>query len=149
MTLHFSLALNSGEIIDSNFEKEPASFRVGDGSMLPGFETELIGLESGAALEKTIPSIQAFGEVNPKNIQRFPKAKFTHLLEDDLIPTEPGSVISFKDPGGSDLPGVITEISTTEVAVDFNHPLAGKDVIFKVKIVSVVSSDTDTVEVKV
>ena len=149
MTLHFSLALNAGEVIDSNFGKEPASFRIGDGSMLPGFESELLGLRSGDEFEKIISSVNAFGEVKQKNLESFPIDKFRNLLEDDLISTVPGSVVSFKDPAGFDLPGVVKEISEKEVIVDFNHPLAGKDIVFKVKIVSVVSSDTDAVEVKV
>ena len=149
VTLHFSLALSTGEVIDSNLEKEPASFRIGDGSMLPGFESELLGLRSGDEIEKVIASVNAFGEVNPKNLQSFPIDKFKNLLEDDLISTEPGCVVSFKDPAGFDLPGVVKEVSEKEVIVDFNHPLAGKDIVFKVKIISVVSSDTDAVEVKV
>ena len=53
VTLHFSLALSAGEVIDSNFEKEPASFRIGDGSMLPGFESELLGSVSYTHLTLT------------------------------------------------------------------------------------------------
>ena len=147
--LHFSLALSAGEVIDSNFEKEPASFRIGDGSMLPGFESELLGLSSGDQIEKTIASINAFGKVNPENVQSFPTEKFKTLLEDDFIPAEPGCVVSFKDPTGFEIPGVVKELSEKEVIVDFNHPLAGKDIVFKAKIVSVVSSDTDAIQVKV
>jgi len=149
VTLNFSLALSSGELVDSNFDKEPASFRVGDGNMLPGFEEELLGLGSGDELEKLIPSDRAFGAINEKNLQRFPLEKFRHLLDDDLVPTEAGSVVSFKDPGGFDLPGVVKEVSEKEVVVDFNHPLAGKDILFKVKIIAVLGADADTVELKV
>ena len=51
VSLHFSLALPNGDVIDSNFESQPASFRLGDGSMLPGFEQVLIGLTAGAEVE--------------------------------------------------------------------------------------------------
>lgn len=149
MTLHFSLALSNGDIIDSNFDKEAVSFRIGDGNMLPGFEKELFGLKSGEEIEKTIPCDSAFGSINPQNLQKFPVEKFSHLLEDDLIPTEAGSVVSFKDPGGFDIPGVIQEVTEREVVVDFNHPLAGKDITFKAYIIAVVAADTDTVEIKV
>lgn len=149
VTLNFSLALLNGEIIDSNFENPPAAFRIGDGSMLPGFEQELFGLTKDAEFQKTVPSENAFGEVNAENVQRFPLDKFRHLLENDLVPTEVGSVISFQDPGGFDLPGVIKKLTAQEVVVDFNHPLAGKDIVFKVKIVSVLPPDAESVEVKV
>jgi FKBP-type peptidyl-prolyl cis-trans isomerase SlpA len=148
VSLYFSLALTSGEIIDSNFESKPCSFRLGDGSMLPGFEAALLGLAPGAQLEQTLPASEAFGEINPQNRQRFPIAKFQHLLEDDLIPTEVGSVVSFKDPAGFDLPGVVWEITDREIGIDFNHPLAGKDIVFKASIVAVLPPATDNVEVK-
>ena len=51
---HFSLALLGGDIIDSNFDKKPASFRLGDGQMLPGFEQVLLGLCSGEEVETTL-----------------------------------------------------------------------------------------------
>lgn len=149
VTLYFSLALDNGELIDGNFDGSAASFRMGDGSMLPGFEERLLGLGPDEEITTTIAAEQAFGAVNPGNRHRFPIAKFQNLLEDDLIPTEVGSVVSFKDAGGFDLPGVIADISATTVIVDFNHPLAGKDIVFKARIVSVVAADVDAVEIKV
>lgn len=148
VSLHFSLELANGELVDSNFESDPASFRIGDGSMLPGFEAVLIGLKAGNEVEKLLPSEQAFGDVNPRNRHRFPIAKFRDLLEDDLIPTEVGSVVSFKDAAGFDLPGVISDIADDSIGVDFNHPLAGKQIVFKAAIVSVVPPDVDAVEIK-
>lgn len=149
VSLNFSLALTTGELIDSNFEQPPASFRLGDGSMLPGFEQELLGLSKGDEIESTLGSEHAFGEINPANRHRFPIAKFRNLLEDDLIPTEVGAVVSFKDAGGFDLPGVIAELTEFMVVVDFNHPLAGKDIVFKARIDSVIDADVEAVEIKV
>lgn len=148
VSLHFSLALANGELVDSNFESDPASFRIGDGSMLPGFEAVLMGLKAGNEVEKLLTSEQAFGDVNPRNRHKFPIAKFKDLLEDDLIPTEVGSVVSFKDAAGFDLPGVISDIADDSIGVDFNHPLAGKQIVFKAAIVSVVPPDVDAVEIK-
>lgn len=149
ISLNFSLALASGDLIDSNFGQPAASFRLGDGSMLPGFEQELLGLRKGDEIEATLNAEQAFGEINPANRHRFPIAKFKNLLEDDLIPTEVGAVVSFKDAGGFDLPGVIAELSESMVVVDFNHPLAGKDIVFKARINSVIAADVEAVEIKV
>ncbi len=149
VSLHFSLSLPGGELIDSNFDGSIARFRLGDGSMLPGFEEQLLGLGAGDEVDTTLNAEQAFGEINPGNIHRFPIAKFRNLLEDDLIPTEVGAVVSFKDAGGFDLPGVIADITPSTVIVDFNHPLAGKDIVFKAQIVSVIDADVDAVEIKV
>lgn len=149
VSLHFSLALIDGQIIDSNYSATAASFRLGDGNMLPGFEAALLGLKPGQKLEIVLEPEQAFGTVNSKNQHRFPVAKFKNLLEDRLMPTEVGSVVSFKDAAGFDLSGVIAEVSDDTVAVDFNHPLAGKQIIFKANIVSVLPPDVAGVEIKV
>ena len=148
VSLNFSLALSNGELIDSNFEQPAASFRLGDGTMLPGFEQELLGLSEGDEVESALTAQQAFGEINPANIHRFPIAKFQNLLEDDLVPTEVGTVVSFKDAGGGDLPGVVTELTESVVVVDFNHPLAGKEIVFKARINSVIAADVEADEVK-
>ena len=146
--LHFSLALSSGEIIDSNYSGQAASFRLGDGSMLPGFEALLIGLKMGEEIEHLLQAEQAFGPVNPDNRHRIGIAKFKHLLEDESIPTEVGSVVSFRDAAGSDLPGVITAIAEDSVSVDFNHPLAGKPILFKARIMSVIPASVAAVDLK-
>ena len=60
VTLHFSLSLLDEQMIDSNFEKEPAKFKIGDGSMLPEFENLLLGEPEGAIIESTLPAQKAF-----------------------------------------------------------------------------------------
>ena len=148
VTLHFSLALVNGDVIDSNFDRKAATFRLGDGNMLPGFEQALLGLRADDEIEQTIPAAQAFGEPNPKNEQVFPLEKFDHLLEDDLVPTEVGSVVAFKDPGGFDLPGVVKAIGEKTIKIDFNHPLAGKDIVFKARILSILPAEEQAIEIK-
>ncbi len=148
VSLHFALSLISGEEIDSNFSDPAASFRVGDGSMLPGFEEHLIGLKPGSEIEVTIPAEHAFGEINERNKQTFPVEKFQHILEDDLIPTEVGSVVSFKDAGGFDIPGVVAALNERTIVIDFNHPLAGKDIVFKATIRAVMPPSVEVVQVK-
>ncbi|MFT4862479.1 MAG: FKBP-type peptidyl-prolyl cis-trans isomerase SlpA [Pseudohongiellaceae bacterium] len=148
VSLHFALALVGGEEIDSNFSGPAASFRIGDGSILPGFEEYLLGLRPGNELEVTVPAEQGFGEVNERNKQTFPVEKFQHVLEDDLVPTVVGSVVSFKDAGGFDIPGVVAALNDKTIVIDFNHPLAGKDIVFKAIIRAVLPSTVDVIEVK-
>ena len=149
VTLHFSLALTDGTIIDSNFEGSPASFQMGDGNLLPGFEEQLLGLQPGAELEVVLTPDKAFGEVNEANIHRIAKSKFKLFLDDEYDSLEPGSVVSFKDPAGFDLPGVVKEKTEFDVTVDFNHPLADKKIVFKASIVEVLSADTTALELKI
>ena len=116
--------------------------------MLPGFEDVLLGLRSGAEIATLLQPEAAFGAVNPRNLHQFPIAKFSNLLEDDLLPAEVGSVVSFKDAAGFDLPGVVSAMDAERITIDFNHPLAGKVIQFKATIVSVVAPDVDAVEIR-
>ena len=131
VTLHFSLQLEDGAIVDSNFDGKSASFSVGDGSLLPGFERRLFGLQAGDSGEYRVPPEDAFGQPNPANVQRFARSQFagTELAE--------GVVISFADAQKAELPGVVKAFDADEVVVDFNHPLAGHTLLFNVHIVDV------------
>jgi len=130
VTLHFALVLEDGDVIDSNFETAPATFTVGDGNLLPGFESTLIGLENGDEREFTIPPEEAFGQHNLQNVQRVDRSNF------DQQELEVGAMFSFQN-GDGELPGVIIEFEDEEILVDFNHPLAGKNIIFQVKIMDI------------
>jgi FKBP-type peptidyl-prolyl cis-trans isomerase SlpA len=130
VTLHFSLALENGHIIDSNFEGNPATFSVGDGNLLPGFESSLLGLEVGDEREFIISPENAFGQHNAQNVQAVDRGNF------DESELEIGSILSFQN-GDGELPGVIIALEKNQVMVDFNHPLSGKNIVFQVKILEI------------
>jgi FKBP-type peptidyl-prolyl cis-trans isomerase SlpA len=132
VTLHFSLELDDGSLIDSNFDGEPVTFVVGDGNMLPGFEEALFGLRAGDEKWFLISPEKGFGKYNPQNLQEFPRSEFPAELE--LVE---GLVLSFADAQQNELPGVIQEFDQAKVMVDFNHPLAGRDIEFSVRIIDV------------
>ena len=133
VTMSFSLALENGELIDSNFDTEPATFVLGDGNLLPGFEIPLQGLKAGDQGEFIISPENAFGQRNPENIQQLGRDNF------DQESLNVGDVFSFQN-GEGELPGVVIEVGDNLVRVDFNHPLAGRNIIFKVNIIEVSSS---------
>jgi FKBP-type peptidyl-prolyl cis-trans isomerase SlpA len=130
VTLYFSLKLENGETVDSNFDAKPATFTLGDGNLLPGFEAPLVGLEAGSQGEFVISPEHAFGQPNPENIQPLSRDNF------DQETLKVGDVFSFQN-GEGELPGVIAAINAENVEVDFNHPLAGRSIIFTVDIVNV------------
>jgi len=131
VTMHFAIKLEDGQIIDSNFDKSPVEFEVGDGNIPEGFESALTGLKAGDHVELTIAPERGFGQHNPSNIQRMKRSDFKGM---DL---EPGLVVSFQEPGG-EIPGVVVEFDDSNVSVDFNHPLAGKVLTFEVKVLNVI-----------
>jgi len=129
VTLNFALVLDDGSEIDSNFEKEPASFSVGDGSLLPGFERALFGLKSGDEATLEILPEEGFGQPNDNNLQTIKRDQFDAGSE-----LGEGMVFSFADAAGGELPGVVKTFDADEVTVDFNHPLAGRTLSFRVAI---------------
>ncbi len=132
ITLHFSLSLEDGSLVDSNFDKDPAACVFGDGKLLPGFELALTGLVAGAEQTIIIEPENGFGQHNPSNIQEFSRKDFA-----DSLDIEVGLLISFADANKAELPGVVIDFDEKIVIVDFNHPLAGHTIRFKVKILSV------------
>ncbi len=132
VTMHFSLELESGNLVESTFGKQPASFTIGDGSLLPGFEKPIMGLCAGDRQSFKISPVEGFGECNEQNIQMFKRSAFAKDIE-----LAPGVVVSFSDASGAELPGVIKTLGDDEVEVDFNHPLAGKELTFTVEIINV------------
>lgn len=135
VTLHFELALADGSVIDSNFDGQPATFTMGDGSLLEGFERALLGLKAGDNETMLLAPENAFGQPNPANMQTFKR----HEFGADLV-LEPGLVIGFQDPSG-EIPGTISSLDGDFVEVDFNHPLAGKTIHFRVQVVDVVGNN--------
>lgn len=141
VTLHFSVALEGGEVVDNTRPSGvPAEFTVGDGSLLPGFEKALFGLQAGDRRSVFIDAQRGFGEWNPDNQQTFTRLQFRDM---DL---EPGLVVSFADRSG-ELPGVVKEVHEDTVVVDFNHPLAGRDLVFEVDIIRVMDADAAPVSI--
>ncbi|OMH28404.1 peptidylprolyl isomerase [Motiliproteus sp. MSK22-1] len=131
VTLHFAIKLEDGEVVDSTFDKSPATFSVGDGNLLKGFELALHGLKPGDESTLRIVPEQAFGMPNPNNVQVISRDRFKDLE------LEPGLMIAFADAGQSELPGMVKSFDEQQVTVDFNHPLAGRTLYFDVNILDV------------
>lgn len=143
VTLHFSVLLLDGAMVDTTKDKQPATFTVGDGNLLPGFEQSLFGLKAGDKRSVVLNEEQAFGPYNEDNIQIMRRG----LFASDMT-LEVGMVVSFADKSKAELPGVIKEFDDAKVTVDFNHPLAGKDLTFQVEIINVVEADSQAVQLQ-
>ena len=132
--LHFEVSLENGTVIDSTFTRsEPVKLTVGDGSLLDGFENVLTNLRAGDTRSAHLSPEQAFGEWNAENVQTFSRAQFATTEANPEI----GMMMEFEDKGKNTLSGVISAVDDDTVSVDFNHPLAGQTVLFKVQIFKV------------
>lgn len=131
VTLHFALGLESGEVVDSTFDRKPATFKVGDGNLLPGFEQQLYGLKAGDKRTLQVLPEQGFGQHNPQNVQIMPRSQFEGMELSE------GLLVIFNDAANAELPGIVKAFDERLVTVDFNHPLAGKTLSFEVEIIDV------------
>lgn len=132
VTLHFALKFDDGQVVDTTFDREPATLEIGDDNLPENFEAYLMGMVAGDKASYQVPPEKAFGQANPNNIQTFKRSEFGP----DMV-LEPGVVVSFADARQAELPGVVVRVEGDQVTVDFNHPLAGRTLIFDVEIIDV------------
>lgn len=145
VALHFEVALPNGTLIDSTFGRDaPVVLTVGDGSLLEGFEKVLINLKAGDVRTAHLPPDQAFGEWQDANVQTFARAVFSLSEPNPCV----GMMMEFADKGQNTLVGVVCEVNDDTVKVDFNHPLAGQEVLFKVQIFRVTPQGQTAIELR-
>lgn len=130
--LHYSLSTTDNTVIESSFDDEPLEINMLDSSLPEGMQLALIGLKENDEQTLTLTPEQCFGVRDEDNIHDMPLSDFS----DDLAP-EIGLTFDFGTPDGEDLPGTVRSIKKDSVEVDFNHPLAGLELIFTVKILDV------------
>lgn len=132
VTLHLTVCLADGQLLDSTRNRsEPVSFTVGDGNLIEGFEKAIFGLKAGDKRSILIQAKDAFGDWQEGNVQAFDRNTFIDTA------LEVGLVVSFADKSKAELAGVVKELTDDKVIVDFNHPLASRDLLFEVDIISV------------
>lgn len=131
--VHYKGTLPDGTEFDSSEGREPLEFEVGSGQVIPGFDAAVTDLEPGQTTTVTIPAADAYGEHSPEGVQVFPRDAFPP----DAAP-EVGWAVELESPEGQRVPAVITEVSDESITLDFNHPLAGKDLTFDITLVEVV-----------
>ena len=133
LVVHITMKLADGSAADSTkVNNKPAKIIMGDASISPAFEAQLLGLAVGESKEFTLAAKDAFGEENPDNIHYMDISKFS-----EEAPAKVGNIITFTQPGNVELPGMIREVSGTSVTIDFNHPLAGQEVTFVIDIIEI------------
>lgn len=119
-----------GEVVDSTEGDAPLNFLQGHQNIIPGLERELVGMKIGDSKKVVVTPAEAYGEVDPDNFIDVPRGEFP-----TEIPLEPGTELEVKNADGETLSAVINEVGSDTVKLDFNHPLAGKQLSFEVTIV--------------
>jgi len=132
VAFHYTGTLSDGSVFDSSEGRDPLSFTMGQGQIIPGLEAAVDGMSEGEEKTVTVAASDAYGERDPNAMQQIPRDQIP-----ENIPTEIGTQLQMQAPNGQAIPVVVAEADETSVTLDANHPLAGKDLTFAVKIVSV------------
>lgn len=131
VSLHYTGTLTDGTQFDTSVGGEPLEFMVGTDSMIPGFEKAVLGLKVGDKKKFEIKAADAYGERDDAAIQEVPRESFP---EDTKL--EKGMQFGVQTESGT-MPLTIVEVKDKSVMVDFNHPMAGKDLTFDVEIMKI------------
>ncbi|MAD42549.1 MAG: peptidylprolyl isomerase [Arcobacter sp.] len=118
-----------GELVDGSRSNKPFEFNFGVGQVIAGLEKRIINMKPGEAASIRVPAAEAYGEYDASAIQTLPIEEFANIKD-----LKVGMQIQGEDEEGELTQIIVKEITQTEVTVDFNHPLAGKDLDYKVKI---------------
>lgn len=126
---------DDGTVFDSSKHGEhshPLEFEVGAGNVIPGFDSAVIGMKEGEEKDVVIEAKDAYGEYKEELTKEIPRDM---LPKDDRV--KEGAMLMMANPQGQQFPVVVKELKEDRAKIDFNHPLAGKKLHFKIKVVSI------------
>jgi len=131
VSMEYELTVD-GEVLDATDAGDPIEFIQGYENIIAGLEKAVEGMAIGESKEVFVKAVEAYGEYDADGFVEVPKAEFP---ED--IPMEVGVEISVTNDDGEEMTAYIEEVSVESITLNFNHPLAGKDLNFKVKITAI------------
>jgi FKBP-type peptidyl-prolyl cis-trans isomerase SlyD len=118
----------TGEVVDTNKGGQPLEFITGKGQIIPGLEKGLEGMEKGESADILVKAADAYGEVNPEAKQTLPIEQF------EGVDLKEGMTLYGQGEDGQTVQVTVDSFNDKEVNIDFNHPLAGKDLMFNVTV---------------
>ncbi|MDE2121661.1 MAG: FKBP-type peptidyl-prolyl cis-trans isomerase [Betaproteobacteria bacterium] len=139
LTLHYRLAPPGGPAWVDTFGHNPATLTLGAHQLAPALEECLIGLEEGAQASFELPPDTAFGEHDAQRVQRVPRSLLVQYIPDNarLAVGDAVQLAGLSSASGASAAATVTAADEHIVELDFNHPLAGKAVVFDVQILGV------------
>jgi len=132
LTLHYRITTLDGEEFLSTFDMSPATLQMGGGQLADTLESALLGLPAGERFVFELEADAAFGQRNPRLIERIARASLPDGME-----LKENFVVEFTAPHGGSFAGFLRELDATHALFDFNHPLAGKAIRFEVEIIGI------------
>ncbi len=127
----------NNEILDTNENGEPISFMIGRGHIIEGLESEIKKLSEGEEKQVLVSSDKAYGAYDEQKLQTLPKEQFAG------IELKEGMTLFGQAEDGTQTQVIVKSFNDNDVTIDFNHPLAGKDLLFDIKITEIRDASED------
>lgn len=132
VTVHYEGSLKDGTVFDSSRDRDPVSFKLGEGQLIPGFEKAVEGLVPGESTTAEVPPEEGYGPHRDEMVLAVERKQ----LPDDLDP-DVGQQLQMQQPDGNSMVVTVAEVSDSSVTLDANHPLAGKELVFDIELVGI------------
>ena len=129
VSIHYTLTLESGELIDTTDGEEPLRYLAGSGQIIPGLERELMGKNIGDSINVSVAPADAYGEFDEELVQSLPREMFTGIEN-----IEVGMEFQTQNEEGDAQYVVVVGVEEDEIKIDGNHEFAGKTLVFDVKV---------------
>lgn len=134
--VHYTGKLDDGSTFDTSQDRDPLEFTLGEGKIIRGFERVVEGMEKGEERTAKIPSDQAYGEHRKDLVFEVERNQFPPDIEPQV-----GQRLQMTRKDGPAIPVTVAQVDEEMVKLDANHPLAGEDLTFTVRVVEVVSGE--------
>ncbi|MEQ8509296.1 MAG: peptidylprolyl isomerase [Rhodospirillaceae bacterium] len=133
VTFHYTGTLADGTEFDSSIGGDPMGANLGEGQLIPGFESALVGMAAGDSKTVTLPADEAYGERNADLVQTLDREMFP----ENGAHVDVGQTYEMMTESGQPMPVTVTAVEDAEVTIDANHPLAGQDLTFDLELVGI------------
>ncbi|MEX2500750.1 MAG: peptidylprolyl isomerase [Trueperaceae bacterium] len=130
--IHYTGKLDDGTVFDSSDGRDPLSFTLGSGEVIPGFEQATEGMTVGETKETRLEVPEAYGDRRDDLVLDVPREQLPDDLEVDV-----GTPLQLQQPDGTAVPVTVAKLDEEQVTLDANHPLAGQPLNFELKLVAV------------
>jgi FKBP-type peptidyl-prolyl cis-trans isomerase 2 len=130
--IHYTGKLKDGQVFDSSRERGPLEVTLGGGQLIKGFESAVLGMTPGETKNIDIPAAHAYGERSDGKVLDFSRSQLPEGADPQV-----GQQMQLQTSDGRAVPAVVTRVSESQVTVDANHPLAGRDLKFDLELVEI------------
>ena len=132
VVLHYTGSFTDGAVFDSSLDREPFEFTIGQGMVISGLENGIVGMNEGESKTLNIPAEEAYGLHREDLLAVIGRSQIPANIDLKI-----GMVLQARSPDGGVTSVIVRDVNDENVTLDFNHPLAGKELIFEVNLIKI------------